>query len=1198
MTPGHPAPAYLRQKPIMPRFLRTPGRRALRPLPWILAFLLPPVLVGYANVRRTMEGVLEAPPPPPPGALPAFSPPDPGRPLAVVLAGDGYTEATDLLAPYELLARSGAYQVYILARERKPLALFPGRLDILPHLTFQDWEELVEREPDLIVLPYMQGGDETAHGELETWLRRRWTASNTLVTICGGSWVAAAAGVLEGREATSHRNVLRLVEDGHPEVAWTSGVRYVDDGNLISSAGITSGIDAVLHFLAREHGESTARRVAREVGYPHLDYLEDPAFDLPRGTSPTRLLNMAFSSGPRVGLLLTDGASELHLAALTDTYPRSFISQLLPMAVERRYIETRHGLHLVPRWEIGDVPSLHRLILAGTPEPDERVRMESWIPDRDLDPEPLETGVFPYDRFLQELARDLGPATARHAAVGLEYPIAGAAVGTGGLPTRPLGTGILLGLLGLGAAYLLRGALEGRWSPRSPRPGRGSLSAFILAAMLGAAALPSPVMASGTAHIHPYAPRDSQGAEAPFRIEVVKVTTPGAVLTGRLFLPEGAGPRPAALLLAGARDSRNLPGLAEHLAGLGLVVLDLDKRGVGGSSGNWKGESLTQRSEDAHSAFRFLEGHPEVDSRRIGVVGHSQGAYVAPLLAGKAPSVAFVVLLAGPGEPVRDQVLTHRRIILEREGLSPEAVEGELRGLRRELGMASRFRPVCRALRLSYVCGMIHHDPAPWLEGLQAPVLALFTAFDEMAPPEPNADLVREALARGGNPDATIHVFPEGCHEFMSWDGPGTSMGPGYLPGFLELLGDWVGARVELPERRSPTGEGALGGGDAPPSTPKDGAHPSEEAFPTEVAPFRDGARPGAEGRRLLLPLPILFRAPETGWAAGGAVMRVHWPASGPIGHPLPSTDEISVVYTQRGQFMAGLGTDRHLDGGRLHVFGSLSASHYPAHFHGIGRDLSPDRYEMYTARTTSVHAGFRREVRPGIRGGGGIQVTRHQVLDIRSDGERGGSRGSLEGGTIPGGSLDPGTLPGSRGGTVAALSLAAGVDTRDRAGAPLRGSWGELRIRGAGDDLAGDFTFSQLTLDGRRYLPLAGEHVLALQLFATTTWGDVPFQELPTMGGPHVMRGYHPSLHRDRSVVSGQVEYRTPFLWRMGAVAFAGVGATGGAWPELRPRDLRLSGGAGLRFALDRDQRLNLRADFGVGRRSSALYLGIREAF
>jgi transcriptional regulator GlxA family with amidase domain len=70
----------------------------------------------------------------------------------------------------------------------------------------------------------MEDGDATADAELNEWIRRRWSAETLLVTICGGSYNAARAGLLTGRRATAHQNVLRLVRQQHPEVAWLDGL--------------------------------------------------------------------------------------------------------------------------------------------------------------------------------------------------------------------------------------------------------------------------------------------------------------------------------------------------------------------------------------------------------------------------------------------------------------------------------------------------------------------------------------------------------------------------------------------------------------------------------------------------------------------------------------------------------------------------------------------------------------------------------------------------------------------------------------------------------------------------------------------------------------------------------------------------------------------------------------------------------------
>jgi putative intracellular protease/amidase/dienelactone hydrolase len=1126
----------------MSTFARRVHRWVLRPLLWSLAFVLPPLIVGGLGVRTTMDGMYTSPPPPPQGRQPSPPEDDPEGRVAVVLLGDGFTEATDFLAPYELLASSGTYNVYAVARERRPHALFPGKLDVLPHLTFASYDEQVGRDPDLIVLPYVEGGAPEAHAELEDWLRHRWSGETRLITICGGSYVAAATGLLAGRWATSHRNVLRLVREEHPEVRWVEGVRYVDDGNLVSSAGITSGIDAVLHVLRQEIGEDLAAAVAARVGYRHLHFLEDPSFDVPAASRLTPLLNAAFIRGPDLGLLLLDGAPELALGALTDTYPRTFAARILPFAPERGYVTTRHGLHLVPRWGFDSAPPMDRVIVAGRVGKEGHTGVGDWLRARGLPAEPLEGEGFPYDRLLRDLAREISPAAATHAARGLEYPVDDLSFASAGPPLGALGIALGLGLLGVVAGFLVsRG-----WKAIRGTRGRSAVVLAGVAAALGAAT------------------PEAIGAEPgrPFSGTEVRVRVDGATLAGRLLMPEGPGPHPAAILLPGSMNSTNPPGLAEHLASKGVAALDLNKRGVGGSTGSWRRETLHQRTDDALAALAFLQGRDEIDGVRIGLVGHSQGGYVVPLAASRTGDVAFVVLLAGPGQTVRDQVLTHDRIVMERQGRPADEIERSIRRLDRQLELASRFAPVCRGLRLRYVCGMVNHDPIPALEALQVPVLALFAEFDDMVPPDPNAVLVAGALERGGGPDVTIRTFPAACHAFMPKAGPLEPMMPGYAPGLLDTVAEWIDDRVNAP--------GAVEPGEA---------FPAQEPSPLGITP--DGSELATPPRHLFLPLPVLYRTPETGWAGGGAVLRTRWHRQESPFHSRPSTDEVAIVYTQKGQLTAGAFTDRYWGGGQHRFTAWASYSRFPTSFYGIGSDLPMSAREAYTSRTVGGALRVRRAV--GRRGfvGGGFGVTQY----------------TLEG-LDPEGQLAPGTIPGSEGGLVVAPAMVAGLDTRDRVTATQAGSYLEVLLRASDPAVGGDFRFVQVSVDARRYLSLPGSHGLAAQAEARSGRGTPPFQELPTMGGASSMRGYHPYLHRDRDLVAAQIEYRSPIAWRFGAVAFAGAGAVGHGSTRLALGDFRPSYGGGLRFVVDREEKLNLRADFGIGRRSSALYLGIGEAF
>lgn len=279
-------------------------------------------------------------------------------------------------------------------------------------------------------------------------------------------------------------------------------------------------------------------------------------------------------------------------------------------------------------------------------------------------------------------------------------------------------------------------------------------------------------------------------------IDSVRISVPGAVLAGALHLPAGPGPHAAVLLLPGARDSRFLPGIAEALVENGVAVLDLEKRGVGGSTGHWNRQSFRGRAQDGAAGLDFLKHHGRVDRGRIGVMGHSQGGWIAQMLAADYPGVSFAVLLAAPGQTVRDQILTYERLLHERRGRTPAEVESAVATMRRQLTIAGGVRPVCRTLRLHYICSIIDFDPAPYLQRVTVPVLALFGGVDPMVPPDPNVRLLTAALERAGNENLTVRMFAHANHDFLAartgLPEEYLELDRTYIPGFLDVIVQWV----------------------------------------------------------------------------------------------------------------------------------------------------------------------------------------------------------------------------------------------------------------------------------------------------------------------------------------------------------------------------------------------------------------------
>jgi uncharacterized protein len=317
--------------------------------------------------------------------------------------------------------------------------------------------------------------------------------------------------------------------------------------------------------------------------------------------------------------------------------------------------------------------------------------------------------------------------------------------------------------------------------------------------------------------------------------------TPGVRLAGTLTKPRDPGPHPAALLITGSgphdRDEtvmghRPFLVLADHLTRLGLAVLRVDDRGVGGSTGDRSAATTADYASDSRASLAYLGNRPEIDSGRIGLIGHSEGAIIAPMIAADSPDVAWIALLAGPAvtgerillsqadaisaasgvpDAVRadlaklnegiyaivnrepDNVTAEREIqalIAEHEHLLAAAVGGTptalLAGLKSQVEIA--VSPWFRAF--------LRYDPAPALRNVRAPVLAMSGALDLQVPPSQSLPVIAAALEDGGNQDYEILKLPGLNHLFQS----ATTGSPAeyeaieetIAPRALETLGRWI----------------------------------------------------------------------------------------------------------------------------------------------------------------------------------------------------------------------------------------------------------------------------------------------------------------------------------------------------------------------------------------------------------------------
>jgi putative intracellular protease/amidase len=431
-------------------------RRSLPTLTLVFAFLLLPLLVGGIGTARMVLAQGTVTPAPFSQPLPDRPAHDPSKRTAVVVVGNTGTESSDAFGPYETLAASGAFNVYVAAPERVLSPLFPSDLAIVPHYSFAEFDATFDA-PDLVVVPYIPstGGEDAA---VPAWIRQQAEAGSTVLSICAGAMAVADAGVLDGRSSTSHQNVLRWAPWLHPEVNWVSGVRYVDDGQFISSAGVTSGVDATLYTIGRMLGRDAAEQTAQAIGYPHLRYLDDPSWDVGRIDPVPGLPSLYQAHRSEIGVVLYDGVRELEVSSIIDTYPRAFDTNVRTLAPERTLIHTRHGLDLVPASDFATAPTLDRLLVPGNGLTGAALaNVETLAANRGLTVESVHAaGGYLYDATFRDLARHTSNGMATQVANMLEYPTRDLALDGPALRFDLLIRPLALGLLGLGVALWLK----------------------------------------------------------------------------------------------------------------------------------------------------------------------------------------------------------------------------------------------------------------------------------------------------------------------------------------------------------------------------------------------------------------------------------------------------------------------------------------------------------------------------------------------------------------------------------------------------------------------------------------------------------------------------------------------------------------------------------------------------------------------
>lgn len=315
------------------------------------------------------------------------------RPVVAVVAENTFTELTDYVVPYGVLKESGVADVFALATQSGPIQMFPA-LRIRPQSTITEFDVRFPDGADYVIVPAVH---HTEDPTLLKWLAAQAAKGATIVGVCDGVWVLAHAGLLKGHKAVGHWYSFDDLAKTFPETTWVRDLRYLADGKIITTTGVTASIPVSLALVEAIGGRARAASVAQAMGVEDWSAAHrSDKFKLRAPHMYTAATNwIAFWSHEEIGIPVSAGINEVTLALRADAYARTYRSEVVAISPSSDEVRTRGGLFILP-----DNPQ---------------------APDRILETLEDINSIAALNMALRDIAERYGQATADFVALQLEY---------------------------------------------------------------------------------------------------------------------------------------------------------------------------------------------------------------------------------------------------------------------------------------------------------------------------------------------------------------------------------------------------------------------------------------------------------------------------------------------------------------------------------------------------------------------------------------------------------------------------------------------------------------------------------------------------------------------------------------------------------------------------------------------------------
>lgn len=328
--------------------------------------------------------------------------------------------------------------------------------------------------------------------------------------------------------------------------------------------------------------------------------------------------------------------------------------------------------------------------------------------------------------------------------------------------------------------------------------------------------------------------------------------------------------------------------------------------------------------------------------------------------------------------------------------------------------------------------------------------------------------------------------------------------------------------------------------------------------------------------------LPVLTHSVETGWATG-ALLSSTFRLKTKDTLTRTSGMQALLLYTFRKQFVGAINGAVYFPHEKYIANYQFSFSHFPDKFWGLGNNSPDSAEEPYTFEQAYVYLHLLRNIGSDFFIGALYEYQNLFKVDFLKDGL-----------------FDKQNVAGRYGYIISGIGASFTFDDRNNAFSPDRGNFAQFSFNHFDRVFGSDYYYTNYVIDIRKFWKIYRNNIIAFQLYNfINTGNEIPLRSLASLGGAYRMRGYYDGRYKDKNEMILQAEDRMHLIGRFGAVVFAGLGDVAHTPFNYQLNELKYSFGAGVRFALNKKEKLNLRLDYGFAKDgNSGFYFQLGEAF